>query len=83
MAKGTPGQDDTFTSPAEYRGAYTDLRDLIRLRYAAREITELTDNRTANPLADYSHQSFRVAVSTSRKSGFINPVMMSELLTGG
>ena len=51
MAKGTPGQEDTFTSPAEYRGAYTDLRDLIRLRYAAREITELTDNRTANPLA--------------------------------
>ena len=59
MAKGTPGQDDTYTSPAEYRGAYTDLRDLIRLRYAAREITELTDNRTANPLAGLLTSKFQ------------------------
>lgn len=43
----------------DFRGAYTDLRDLIRLRYAAREITELTDNRTANPLAGLLTSNFR------------------------
>ncbi|MGI9322107.1 MAG: DUF58 domain-containing protein [Pseudomonadales bacterium] len=35
----------------QFRGAYTDLRDLIRLRYAAREVGDLTDNRISNPLA--------------------------------
>ena len=43
----------------EYRGAYTNLRDLIRLRYAAREITELTDKKTANPLAGLLTSNFQ------------------------
>lgn len=43
----------------EYRGAYTDLRDLIRLRYAAREITDLADNKTSNPLAGLLTSNFR------------------------
>jgi len=43
----------------EYRGAYTDVRDLIRLRYAAREINDLADNRTSNPLAGLLSSSFQ------------------------
>lgn len=43
----------------EYRGAYTDIRNLIRLRYAAREISELSDNRTANPLAGLLTSKFQ------------------------
>lgn len=43
----------------EYRGAYTDLRDLIRLRYAAREIADLTNNKTSNPLAGLLTSKFR------------------------
>ena len=43
----------------EYRGAHTDLRDLIRLRYAAREITDLADNKTSNPLAGLLTSNFR------------------------
>ncbi len=49
----------TLRALHEYRGAYTDLRDLIRLRYAAREITEFTDSRTVNPLAGLLSSNFR------------------------
>ena len=59
MAKRQPSQDDNLRALHEYRGAYTDLRDLIRLRYAAREITELTDNRTSNPLAGLLTSKFQ------------------------
>ena len=57
--------DATGTTPTnlqalhEYRGAYTDLRDLIRLRYAAREIDDLANNKTSNPLAGLLSSNFR------------------------
>lgn len=53
----TPGSE--LRALHEYRGAYTDLRDLIRLRYAAREITDLADNKTSNPLAGLLTSNFR------------------------
>ena len=43
----------------EYRGAWTDLRDLIQLRHAAREIADFTDKRTTNPLAGLLTSRFR------------------------
>ena len=43
----------------DYRGAYTELRDLIRLRHAARETAELTGSKTANPLAGLLSSRFR------------------------
>ena len=49
--KALPIQTENLRALQEFRGAYTDLRDLIHLRYAAREIKELADNRTSNPLA--------------------------------
>lgn len=52
-------KQDTLQALHEYRGAYTDLRDLIRLRYAAREIEELVDNKTSNPLAGLLTSRFR------------------------
>ncbi|MBT4162291.1 MAG: DUF58 domain-containing protein [Gammaproteobacteria bacterium] len=58
MAKRQSNRED-FRALHEFRGAYTDLRDLIRLRYAAREITELTDSKTSNPLAGLLTSNFR------------------------
>lgn len=40
-------------------GAYTDLADLIRLRYAAREIGAMTSRRTRNPLSGLLTSNFR------------------------
>ncbi len=51
--------NDNLKALHEYRGAHTDLRDLIRLRYAAREITDLADNKTSNPLAGLLTSNFR------------------------
>ena len=42
-SKKSLGKPDALAALHEYRGAYTDLRDLIRLRYAAREINDLAD----------------------------------------
>lgn len=56
-SRATPGNE--LRALHEYRGAYTDLRDLIRLRYAAREITDLADNKTSNPLAGLLSSNFR------------------------
>ncbi len=53
------GKPDALAALHEYRGAYTDLRDLIRLRYAAREIEEMVDNKTSNPLAGLLTSNFR------------------------
>lgn len=56
-SRATNGQE--LKALHEYRGAYTDLRDLIRLRHAAREITDLADNKTSNPLAGLLTSNFR------------------------
>ena len=42
-----------------YRGAYTDLRDLIRLRHAARDVADLGGSKAANPLAGLLTSRFR------------------------
>ena len=55
----TPHPEDNLRALHEYRGAYTDLRDLIRLRYAARELKEFTNSRTVNPLAGLLSSNFR------------------------
>ncbi len=56
------GQDG-LSALNEYRGAFTRLRDLIWLRYAAkqasRELDNLIDNKTANPLAGLMTSRFR------------------------
>ena len=56
-------QHNDWLSLHEYRGAYTDLRDLIRLRYMAkdlaREIEALIDDSTTNPLAGLLTSRFR------------------------
>ena len=59
MAKRLTSPIEEFRALQEYRGAYTDLRDLIRLRYAAREMTDLTGNKTSNPLAGLLSSNFR------------------------
>ena len=59
MAKRLTSPIDEFRALQEYRGAYTDLRDLIRLRYTAREMTDLTGNKTSNPLAGLLSSNFR------------------------
>ena len=48
-----------MTTLYEYGGAYTDLRDLIRLRYAARELGEQVDKQTSNPLSGLLTSKFR------------------------
>ena len=48
-----------MTTLYDYRGAYTDLRDLIRLRYAARELGEQVDKQTSNPLSGLLTSKFR------------------------
>ncbi|MEX0942448.1 MAG: DUF58 domain-containing protein [Pseudomonadales bacterium] len=40
-------------------GAYTDVRDLIRLRYAAQEINAIAPGRTRNPLSGMLTSNFR------------------------
>ena len=40
-------------------GAYTELTDLIRLRYAAREISSVAGSRTRNPLSGLLTSNFR------------------------
>ncbi len=40
-------------------GAYTDIRDLIRLRYAVRELDSLTLPKSTNPLAGLLTSKFR------------------------
>jgi uncharacterized protein (DUF58 family) len=46
--------------PAKIRGgAYTDLRELIRLRYAAKEINQATAKKSRNPLSGLLTSSFR------------------------
>ena len=59
MAKNPSIQGENRRALHEYRGAYTDLRDLIQLRYAGREITELNDDRTTNPLAGLLTSKFQ------------------------
>jgi uncharacterized protein (DUF58 family) len=59
VAKRLTSPIDEFRALQEYRGAYTDLRDLIRLRYTAREMTDLTGNKTSNPLAGLLSSNFR------------------------
>ena len=59
MAKRLTSPIDEFRALQEYRGAYTDLRDLIRLRYTAREMADLTGNKTSNPLAGLLSSNFR------------------------
>ena len=51
--------DSNIAELHEFRGAYTDVRDLIRLRYAAREINDLADNKTSNPLAGLLSSNFQ------------------------
>ncbi|MFT7219569.1 MAG: hypothetical protein ACI8Z1_001184 [Candidatus Azotimanducaceae bacterium] len=50
---------DALKALHEYRGAYTDLRDLVRLRYAARELNAFEEHQTSNPLAGLLSSSFR------------------------
>ena len=52
-------QQNNFRVLHEFRGAYTDLRDLIRLRYAARKVSDPTDNKISNPLAGLLTSKFR------------------------
>ena len=59
MAKRLTSPIDEFRALEEFRGAYTDLRDLIRLRYTAREMADLTGNKTSNPLAGLLSSNFR------------------------
>ena len=59
MATHRSSQQENLRALHEFRGAYTDLRDLIRLRYAAREISDLADNKTSNPLAGLLTSNFR------------------------
>lgn len=59
MAKRLNSSRDNFKALHEFRGAYTELRDLIRLRYAAREISQLAEQKTANPLAGLLTSNFR------------------------
>lgn len=52
--------DQTFTSRIDVKGGpYTDLADLIRLRYAAREISAVAGTRTRNPLSGLLTSHFR------------------------
>lgn len=51
VTQGASTQQDALQTLHQYRGAYTDLRDLIRLRYAAREVEDLADSKRLNPLA--------------------------------
>ena len=50
---------DTLQALHEFRGAYTDIRDLVRLRHIARELAYLPDNKTINPLAGLLTSRFR------------------------
>lgn len=59
MAHTETNPQETLKALHEYRGAYTDLRDLIRLRYAAREITGLASKKTSNPLAGLLTSNFQ------------------------
>ena len=59
MAKQLSNRRENFRSLHEFRGAYSEIRDLIRLRYAAREITDLADSKTANPLAGLLTSKFQ------------------------
>ena len=59
MAKNPSIQGENRRALHEYRGAYTDLRDLIQLRYAGREMTELNNDRTSNPLAGLLTSKFQ------------------------
>lgn len=59
MANRPSNPHDNLKALHEYRGAYTDLRDLIRLRHAAREIADLANNKTSNPLAGLLSSNFR------------------------
>ena len=52
-------QSDSLNALHIYRGAHTDLRDLLRLRYAAREITAFDEQKTSNPLAGLLTSNFR------------------------
>lgn len=54
-AHGTPYKSRIETGG----GAYTDLADLIRLRYAAREITAAAGKRSRNPLSGLLTSNFR------------------------
>lgn len=52
------------TTPAQRHikapgGAYTNIRDLIRLRYAAREINAIAVNKARNPLSGLLTSNFR------------------------
>lgn len=52
--------ESTFTSRVEVKGgAYTDLADLIRLRYAARELSQYAGSKTRNPLSGLLTSHFR------------------------
>ena len=59
MAKRQTNSRESLQALHEFRGAYTDLRDLIRLRHAAREISHLADQKTSNPLAGLLTSNFR------------------------
>ena len=62
QASSNTGRDE-LSALDEYRGARTRIRDLIWLRYAAkqaaRELEGLIDNQTANPLAGLMTSRFR------------------------
>lgn len=47
------------TKVAVKGGAYTDIRELIRLRYAAKEIAGVTADKTRNPLSGLLSSNFR------------------------
>ncbi|MDA0978532.1 MAG: DUF58 domain-containing protein [Proteobacteria bacterium] len=59
MTASNPSRTEALNALHEYRGAYTNVRDLIALRYAAREIAELADNKTSNPLAGLLTSKFQ------------------------
>ena len=61
MAKSTAEllrKSRTLPGLHDHRGAFTSIRDLIHLRYAAREIDDLLDNKAAGPLAGLLTSSF-------------------------
>ena len=47
------------TLAKDHGGAYTDLRDLIRLRYAAKEINRAAAKKSRNPLSGLMTSNFR------------------------
>lgn len=59
MARRFKQTSDAAAALHEFRGAYTDLRDLIRLRHVARELDGLADQKTSNPLSGLLSSNFR------------------------